>query len=114
MTPKRNLNDVCKENESLRDRIKQLEHEYNSLIYYKETILAKGNNVFSIDNFDPEMRKANVETDGLRSKLETTTIYVKKFMLAMKRLQRGIKNKDPNSKAMKNEFEKYKKDLEDW
>ena len=114
VTPKRNLNDVCKENENLRDRIKQLEQEYNSLIYYKETILTKGNNVFSIDNFDPEMRKANVESDGLRSKLETTTIYVKKFLLAMKRLQRGIKNKDPNSKAMKIEFEKNKKELEDW
>ena len=114
VTSKRNLNDVCKENDSLRDKIKQLEQEYNSLIYYKETILSKGNNVFSIDNFDPEMRKANVESDGLRNKLETTTIYVKKFLLAMKRLQRGIKNKDPNSKSMKIEFEKSKKELEDW
>jgi len=32
----------------------------------------------------------------------------------MKRLQRGIKNKDPNNKSLKLEFERCKKELEDW
>ena len=57
---------------------------------------------------------ANQESDGLRNKLESTTIYVKKFLLAMKRLQRGIKSKDPNNKTLKIEFERCKKELEDW
>jgi hypothetical protein len=110
----KNLNEVTKENDSLKKRIEKLEQECNSLTYYRETMLSSGNNVFSIDNFDPEMRRANQESDSLRTKLESTTIFIKKFMLAMKRLQRGVKNKDPNSKSLKIEFEKCKKELEEW
>ena len=83
------------------------------MIYYNKKN-SKGNNIFSIDNFDSEMRKANVESDGLRNKLQTTTIYVKKLLLAIKRLQRGTKNKDSNSKSMKKQLEKFKKKHEDW
>jgi hypothetical protein len=88
----------------LKDRIKKLETECNSLIYYKETMLSGGNNQFSLYHFDPEIRKANQENEHLRNKLEETTIYVKKFLLAMKRLQRGIKNKDPRKFAVHNEY----------
>jgi len=77
-------------------------------------MLSSGNTAFSIDNFDPEMRKANQESDSLRAKLEKTTIYIKKFLLAMKRLQRGVKNKDPNNKSLKMEFERCKKEIEEW
>lgn len=113
-TAKRSLNEVSKENESLRKRIDKLEQECNSLTYYRESMLATGNSGFSIDNFDPEMRRANHESDTLRTKLEETTIYVKKFLLAMKRLQRGVKNKDPNHKNLKLEYERCKKELENW
>lgn len=112
--PKRNLTEVVKENDSLRQRIEKLEQECNSLTYYRENMLSTANGAFSIDNFDPGMRRANQESDLLRNKLESTTIYVKRFMLAMKRLQRGIKNKDPNNKSLKMEFERCKKELEDW
>lgn len=111
---KKTLQEVSKENDTLKMRIQKLEQECNSLTYYRETMLASGNSGFSIDNFDPGMRRANHESDTLRNKLEETTIFVKKFLLAMKRLQRGVKNKDPNNKSLKIEFERSKKDLENW
>jgi len=112
-TTKRNLNEVCKENDTLKERIEKLEQECNSLTYYRENMLSNSN-AFSFENFDPEMRRAFQESDLLRNKLESTTIYVKKFLLAMKRLQRGVKTKDPNNKSLKLEFERCKKELEDW
>jgi hypothetical protein len=111
---KHNLNDVSKDNEGLRKRIEGLEQECNALTYYRETMLSNSNNAFSLDNFDPDIRRANQESDLLRNKLESTTIHIKRFMLGMKRLQRGIKNKDPNNKTLKMEFERAKKELEDW
>ena len=113
-TAKRSLNEISKENESLLKRIDKLEQECNSLTYYRESMLTTGNSGFSIDNFDPEMRRANHESDTLRTKLEETTIYVNKFLLAMRRLHRGVKNKDPNHKNLKLEYERCKKELESW
>lgn len=103
---KKSLNDVSKENETLRSRIQNLEQECNSLTYYREIMLSSSNNAFSLDNFDPDIRRANQESDLLRNKLESTTIHIKRFLLAMKRLQRGIKNKDPNNHTLKMEFER--------
>lgn len=78
---KRNLNDVSKENESLKKRIENLEQECNALTYYRETMLSNSNNAFSLDNFDPDIRRANQESDLLRNKLESTTIHIKRFLL---------------------------------
>lgn len=57
---------------------------------------------------DPQAR----ENQELRNRLEKLCLQVQQFMLAMRRLQRAVNNKDKDIQDLKADFEKNKKQLE--
>jgi hypothetical protein len=48
----------------------------------------------------------------MRHKVEQLCLQVSQFLLAMRRLQRAVNNKDKDIKELKGEFERNKKALE--
>ncbi len=57
---------------------------------------------------DPNQRE-NLE---VKSRLDHLCLQVQQFLLAMRRLQRAVNNKDKDIQDLKGEFEKNKKQLE--
>lgn len=92
---------MVRENEELKKRIRDLEKECFQLTYYQQEMQRRGMP-------DPNQRE-NLE---VKSRLDHLCLQVQQFLLAMRRLQRAVNNKDKDIQDLKGEFEKNKKQLE--
>ena len=61
---------------------------------------------------NPYMRGMGQENQELRTRIESMCLQVQKFMLAMRRLQRAVNNKEREIQDLKTDFERNKKVLE--
>jgi hypothetical protein len=96
-------NIVARENEDLKKRIRDLEKECFQLTYYQQELQRRGGS-----GTDPVSR----ENQEIRHKMEQLCLQVSQFLLAMRRLQRAVNNKDKDIQELKAEFERNKKALE--
>lgn len=82
--------------------MRDLEKECFQLTYYQQELQRRGG------YNDPHAR----ENQELKSRLDHLCLQVQQFMLAMRRLQRAVNNKEKDIQDLKAEFEKNKKLLE--
>lgn len=92
---------IMRENDDLKRRIKDLEKECFQLTYYHQERSRAGTS-------DPVVR----ENQELKTRIEQVCLQIQQFLLAMRRLQRAVNNKDKDIQDLKADFEKNKKLLE--
>ena len=82
--------------------MRELEKECFQLTYYQQEQLQRRGGT----------DLASRENQELRNKIEQLCLQVSQFLLAMRRLQRAVNNKDKDIQELKAEFERNKKALE--
>lgn len=87
----------------MKKRIRDLEKECFQLTYYQQELQRRGG--FGTD-------QVSRENQDIRHKMEQICLQVSQFLLAMRRLQRAVNNKDKDIQELKAEFERNKKALE--
>lgn len=80
-----------------------MEKECFQLTYYQQELQRRGGS-----GTDQVSR----ENQDMRHKMEQICLQVSQFLLAMRRLQRAVNNKDKDIQELKAEFERNKKALE--